>query len=92
MGSLRRYGLEVKLGNAWIASTYRNLGFGVQQSADDTDQARQYFIDRFGVGFEVSGITLARFVLVSITAGSLAAIAPAQRASKLNVLSALQYE
>jgi len=48
MGSLRRYGLEVKLGNAWIASTYRNLGFGVQQSADDTDQARQYFIDRFG--------------------------------------------
>ena len=48
MGSLRRYGLEVKLGNAWIASTYRNLGFGVQQSADDTDQARQYFIERFG--------------------------------------------
>ena len=48
MGSLRRYGLEVKLGYAWIASTYRYLGFGVQQSADDTDQARQYFIDRFG--------------------------------------------
>jgi alpha-beta hydrolase superfamily lysophospholipase len=47
-GSLRRYGLEVKLGYAWIASTYRYLGFGVQQSADDTDQARQYFIDRFG--------------------------------------------
>src|SRR5215467_11996354 len=48
MGSLRRYGLEVRLGNAWIASTYRYLGFGVQQSADDTDQARQYFIERFG--------------------------------------------
>jgi alpha-beta hydrolase superfamily lysophospholipase len=47
-GSLRRYALEVKLGYAWIASTYRYLGFSVQQSADDTDQARQYFIDRFG--------------------------------------------
>ena len=47
MGSLRRYSLEVKLGYAWIASTYRYLGFGVQQSADDTDQARQYFIDHF---------------------------------------------
>src|SRR6516162_811688 len=48
MGSLRRYGLEVRLGYAWIAPTYRYLGFGVQQSANDTDQARQYFIDRFG--------------------------------------------
>src|SRR5205085_11187629 len=48
MGSLRRYGLEVKRGYAWIASTYRYLGFGVQQSADDTDQARQYFANRFG--------------------------------------------
>src|SRR6266436_2836909 len=37
MGSLRRYGdVEVKRGYAWIASTYRYLGFGVQQSADDT--------------------------------------------------------
>lgn len=48
MGSLRRYGIEVKLGYAWIASTYRYLGFGVQQSADDTDHARQYFMDHFG--------------------------------------------
>jgi len=47
-GSLGRYGVEVKLGYAWIASTYRYLGYGVQQSADDTDQARQYFVDRFG--------------------------------------------
>jgi alpha-beta hydrolase superfamily lysophospholipase len=47
-GSLGRYGVEVKLGYAWVASTYRYLGFGVQQSADDTDQARQYFVDRFG--------------------------------------------
>jgi len=50
MGSLGRYGgVEVKqLGYAWIASTYRYLGFGVQQSADDTDQARQYFVDHLG--------------------------------------------
>ena len=48
-GSLGRYSVEVKeLGYAWIASTYRYLGFGVQQSADDTDQARQYFVDHFG--------------------------------------------
>jgi alpha-beta hydrolase superfamily lysophospholipase len=47
-GSLGRYGVEVKLGYAWIASTYRYLGYGVQQSADDTDQARQYFVDHFG--------------------------------------------
>src|SRR5262245_36653492 len=47
-GSLGRYGIEVKSGYAWIASTYRYLGFGVQQSADDTEQARQYFVDRIG--------------------------------------------
>jgi putative ABC transport system permease protein len=49
-------------------------------------------LSRFGVGFEVSVPTLAKFVLVAIAAGSLAAIAPARRASRLNVLSALQYE
>jgi ABC-type lipoprotein release transport system permease subunit len=36
--------------------------------------------------------TLAKFVVVGILAGTLAAIAPARRASRLNVLSALQYE
>jgi hypothetical protein len=30
-GSLGRYGVEVKLGYAWIASTYRYLGYGVQK-------------------------------------------------------------
>ena len=47
-GGFARYAIEVKLGYAWVGSTYRYLGFGVQQSADDTDQARQYFVDRFG--------------------------------------------
>jgi len=49
-------------------------------------------LSRFGVEFEVSVATLAKFALVAIVAGVLAAIAPARRASKLNVLSALQYE
>lgn len=48
MGSLAKYAVAVKQGFGWIASTYRYLGFGVQQSADDTDEARQYFADHFG--------------------------------------------
>lgn len=48
MGSLDKYGVVVKNGFAWIATSYRYLGFGVQQSADDTDQARQYFVDNLG--------------------------------------------
>jgi putative ABC transport system permease protein len=36
--------------------------------------------------------TLAVFVGVAILAGMLAAILPARRASKLNILEALQYE
>jgi putative ABC transport system permease protein len=51
-----------------------------------------YALSRFGVGFEVSAMTLGRFVVVAVVAGVLAAIAPARRASKLNVLAALQYE
>jgi putative ABC transport system permease protein len=54
--------------------------------------AVSHALGRFGVTFEVSAVTVVRFVLVGVTAGSLAAIAPARRASKLNVLSALQYE
>ena len=47
---------------------------------------------RFGVAFEVPLPSLVAFTVVAIVAGLLAAIAPARRASKLNVLSALQYE
>jgi len=36
--------------------------------------------------------TLVAFVIVAIVAGILAAILPARRASRLNVLHALQYE
>jgi pimeloyl-ACP methyl ester carboxylesterase len=48
MGSLAKYSVEVQKGFAWIASSYRYLGFGVQQSADDTDQARAYFAEHLG--------------------------------------------
>ena len=49
-------------------------------------------LSRFDVAFAVSIPSLVVFTVVAIGAGILAAIAPARRASKLNVLAALQYE
>ena len=46
----------------------------------------------YGIVLSVPAGTLAVFVFVAILAGMLAAILPARRASKLNVLEALQYE
>jgi putative ABC transport system permease protein len=46
----------------------------------------------YGVVFALPYKSLAAFVGVAILAGMLAAILPARRASKLNVLEALQYE
>ena len=46
----------------------------------------------YGVVFAVPYGTLTVFVGVAVLAGMLAAILPARRASKLNVLEALQYE
>jgi putative ABC transport system permease protein len=45
-----------------------------------------------GIVFAVPWLTLLVFVIVAIAAGVLAAIFPARRASRLNVLEALQYE
>ena len=45
-----------------------------------------------GIVFAVPWVTLGVFVVVAIAAGVLAAIFPARRASRLNVLEALQYE
>jgi putative ABC transport system permease protein len=45
-----------------------------------------------GIVFAVPYATLAVFVVIAIAAGVLAAILPARRASRLNVLEALQYE
>ena len=49
-------------------------------------------LSKYGVVFALPYKSLAAFVLVAILAGVLAAILPARRASKLNVLEALQYE
>jgi putative ABC transport system permease protein len=45
-----------------------------------------------GIGFEIPWAQLVAFTIVAIVAGLLAAIAPARRAARLNVLRALQYE
>ena len=45
-----------------------------------------------GLVFSVPSISLVVFVIVAVVAGMLAAIFPARRAAKLNVLEALQYE
>ena len=45
-----------------------------------------------GLAFSIPGGTLVAFLVVAIVAGMLAAILPARRASRLNVLAALQYE
>jgi putative ABC transport system permease protein len=54
--------------------------------------ALTHALDRFGVTFAVSAPSLAAFTLVAVVGGILAAIAPARRAARLNMLSALQYE
>jgi putative ABC transport system permease protein len=45
-----------------------------------------------GVTFTVPVVSLLAFTLISILAGVLAAIGPARRAARLNVLDALHYE
>ena len=40
----------------------------------------------------MNGYALVAFAVVAVLAGMLAAILPARRASRLNILSALQYE
>jgi len=49
-------------------------------------------LSQYGIVFAVPYGTLVVFVGVAIAAGMLAAILPAKRASKLNILKALQYE
>ena len=49
-------------------------------------------LSKYGVSFSLPTGTLVTFTVVAILAGMLAAIAPARRASRLNVLNALQYE
>jgi putative ABC transport system permease protein len=51
-----------------------------------------FALSDYGIVFAVPVPTLVVFVVVAIIAGVLAAILPARRASRLNVLEALQYE
>lgn len=45
---LQRFAVMVREGYAWAGSTYRRGGYGVRMAAEDTDQLRQIFWDRFG--------------------------------------------
>ena len=45
---LAKYAIGVRMGFAWIASTYRKEGYGVQMAAADTDDARKFFVERIG--------------------------------------------
>ena len=49
-------------------------------------------LSQYGVAFSLPYVSLGGFTVVAILAGVIAAIAPARRASRLNVLNALQYE
>jgi putative ABC transport system permease protein len=49
-------------------------------------------LSQYDVSFSLPVVPLAIFTLIAIVAGVLAAIIPARRASRLNVLEALQYE
>jgi len=49
-------------------------------------------LDRYGVEFALPVASLVAFTIVAIGAGILAAILPARRAARLDVLQALQYE
>jgi len=49
-------------------------------------------LSKYGIVFAVPYLSLAAFGGIAIVAGMLAAILPARRASRLNVLQALQYE
>ena len=63
------------------------LGLGVAIAALATQALSQY-----GIEMTLPVPTLAAFTLVAVLAGIAAAIMPARRASRLNVLAALHYE
>lgn len=43
---LAKYSFAVRSGYAWIASSYRREGYGVQMAARDSEDARRFFIER----------------------------------------------
>ena len=45
---LERFAVTVKQGYAWAGSAYRRPGYGVLLAAEDTDNLRKLFVQRFG--------------------------------------------
>jgi hypothetical protein len=45
-GDLAKYSFGVRQGYAWVASTFRREGYGVLAAAEDSDHARQFFVER----------------------------------------------
>jgi len=45
---LDKYSYAVRRGFAWVASSYRREGYGVAMAAEDSDNARKFFIARIG--------------------------------------------
>ena len=43
---LGRFAFFVREGHAWVNSSYRRPGFGVQMAVEDTESARQYFLEK----------------------------------------------
>jgi hypothetical protein len=43
---LAKYSIAVKRGFGWVASSYRREGYGVQMAAQDSDNARRFFVER----------------------------------------------
>ena len=48
LDDLDRYAVMVRQGYAWVGSTYRRGGYGVRMAAEDVDNSRKIFRDRFG--------------------------------------------
>jgi hypothetical protein len=43
---LAKYSIAVERGFGWVASSYRREGYGVQMAVEDTEHARQFFVER----------------------------------------------
>lgn len=45
---LERFAVTVRQGYAWAGSSYRRPGYGVRMAAEDTENLRRIFVERFG--------------------------------------------
>ncbi|MFE2546583.1 hypothetical protein [Actinacidiphila glaucinigra] len=48
VGDLARWSVMVKEGYAWAGSSYRRGGYGTRMAAEDTENVRRLFVQRFG--------------------------------------------